>query len=81
MPTLDWIGKKAVLNHHREVAYHLLRCDRSLSADDPDSENLLVQGDNLIALKALLPYYAGKVKETNAQETQVTEGGSDADLR
>ena len=62
MPTLDWIGKKAVLNHHREVPYHLLRCDRSLSAGEPDSENLLVQGDNLIALKALLPYYAGKVK-------------------
>jgi len=62
MPTLDWIGKKAVLNHHREVPYHLLRCDRSLSAGGPDSENLLVQGDNLIALKALLPYYAGKVK-------------------
>lgn len=62
MPTLDWIGKSAVVNHHREVPYHLLRCDRSLSAGDPDSENLLVQGDNLLALKALLPYYAGKVK-------------------
>lgn len=62
MPTLDWIGKKVVLNHHREVPYHLLRCDRGLSAGESDSENLLVQGDNLIALKALLPYYAGKVK-------------------
>ena len=62
MPTLDWIGKKAVLNHHRQVPYHLLRCNASLSAGDPDSGNLLVQGDNLVALKALLPYYAGKVK-------------------
>ena len=62
MPTLDWIGKKAVLNHHRQVPYHLLRCDASLSVGDPDSGNLLVQGDNLVALKALLPYYAGKVK-------------------
>lgn len=62
MPTLDWIGKKAVLNHHREVAYRLLRCNAELSAGDPDSGNLLVQGDNLLALKALLPYYAGKVK-------------------
>ena len=62
MPTLDWIGKKAVLNHHRQVAYHLLRCDASRSVGDPDSGNLLVQGDNLVALKALLPYYAGKVK-------------------
>ena len=62
MPTLDWIGKKAVLNHHRQVPYRLLRCDASLSAGDPDCGNLLVQGDNLLALKALLPYYAGKVK-------------------
>ncbi|MGA3326462.1 MAG: site-specific DNA-methyltransferase [Terriglobia bacterium] len=62
MPTLDWIGKKAVLNHHREVPYRLLKCDASLSAGDPDSGNLLIQGDNLLALKALLPYYAGKVK-------------------
>ena len=62
MPTLEWIGKKAVINHHRQVPYHLLRCDASLSAGDPDCGNLLVQGDNLLALKALLPYYAGKVK-------------------
>ncbi len=62
MPTLDWIGKKAVVNHHREVPYHLLKCDRELSVGDPGSGNLLVQGDNLLALKALLPYYAGKVK-------------------
>jgi hypothetical protein len=62
VPTLEWIGKKAVINHHRQVPYHLLRCDASLSAGDPDCGNLLVQGDNLLALKALLPYYAGKVK-------------------
>jgi DNA modification methylase len=62
MPTLDWIGKKAVLNHHREVPYRLLRCDARLSVGDPGSGNLLVQGDNLVALKALLPYYAGQVK-------------------
>jgi len=62
MPTLDWIGKTAVVNHHRKVPYHLLRCDRELSAGDADAGNLLVQGDNLLALKALLPYYAGKVK-------------------
>ena len=62
MPTLDWIGKKAVVNHHREVPYHLLKCDKALSVGDPGSGNLLVQGDNLLALKALLPYYAGQVK-------------------
>jgi adenine-specific DNA-methyltransferase len=62
MPTLDWIGKKAVLSHHREVPYRLLQADSALSAGDPSSANLLVQGDNLLALKALLPYYAGKVE-------------------
>ena len=62
MPNLDWIGKKAVVNHHREVPFHLLTCIDDLSAGDPGSGNLLVQGDNLIALKALLPYYAGQVK-------------------
>ena len=62
MPTLDWIGKKAVVNHHRVVPYRLLNCDKSKSAGDADAGNLLVQGDNLEALKALLPYYAGKVR-------------------
>ena len=62
MPTLEWIGKKAVVNHHREVPFRLLQCDPALSVGDADSGNLLVQGDNLEALKALLPYYAGKVK-------------------
>ncbi|HAJ26238.1 MAG TPA: site-specific DNA-methyltransferase, partial [Syntrophus sp. (in: bacteria)] len=62
MPTLDWIGKKAVLNHHREVPFHLLKEVTELSAGEGDSGNLLVEGDNLLALKALLPYYAGQVK-------------------
>ena len=62
MPVLDWIGKQAVVNHHREVPYRLIHCDGELSAGDTDAGNLLVQGDNLEALKALLPYYAGKVK-------------------
>jgi adenine-specific DNA-methyltransferase len=62
MPTLDWIGKQAVVNHHREVPYRLVHCDGELSAGDADAGNLLVQGDNLEALRALLPYYAGKVK-------------------
>src|SRR4051812_31932701 len=62
MPTLNWIGKEAVVNHHRQVPFRLLRDVPSLSCGDPGSGNLLVQGDNLLALKALLPYYAGQVK-------------------
>lgn len=62
MPSLNWIGKEAVEHHHKEVPYRLVHCDAALSAGDTDAGNLLVQGDNLEALKALLPYYAGQVK-------------------
>jgi len=62
MPTLDWIGKKAVVNHHSEVPFHLLKEVPDLSVGEPGSGKLLVEGDNLVALKALLPYYAGQVK-------------------
>jgi adenine-specific DNA-methyltransferase len=62
MPTLDWIGKKAVINHHNEVPFHLLKEAPDLSVGEPGSGNLLVEGDNLLALKALLPYFAGQVK-------------------
>ena len=43
MLTLDWIGKKAVVNHHREVPFHLLKCNDELSVGNPGSGNLLVQ--------------------------------------
>lgn len=62
MPTLNWIGKEAVVNHHNEVPFRLLKRNNALSVGEAESGNLLVQGDNLEALKALLPYYAGKVK-------------------
>ncbi|WP_428310231.1 site-specific DNA-methyltransferase [Hydrocarboniphaga sp.] len=68
MPTLNWIGKDAVVRHHKDVPYRLLEPVPELSCIDPaaeageDSGNLIVQGDNLHALKALLPRYAGQVK-------------------
>lgn len=68
MPTLNWIGKDAVIKHHKDVPFRLLEPDEKLShADTKNPENgydgnLIVQGDNLHALKALLPKYAGKVK-------------------
>src|ERR1051325_4288949 len=62
MPTLNWMGKEAVRNHHQTVPFRLLRDVPELSTGDPGSGNLIVQGDNLVALKALLPYYAGQVK-------------------
>ncbi|MBV2210372.1 MAG: site-specific DNA-methyltransferase [Thermomonas sp.] len=62
MPSLNWIGKAAVVNHHQDVPFRLLEPVQSLSCGDADTGNLIVQGDNLLALKALLPRYAGQVK-------------------
>ncbi len=62
MPTLNWIGKEAVVNHHRQVPFHLLTDVPDLACGEPGEGNLIVQGDNLVALKALLPHYAGQVK-------------------
>jgi adenine-specific DNA-methyltransferase len=62
MPTLHWIGKEAVVNHHQRVPFHLLKDVPTLSCGQPGDGNLIVQGDNLVSLKALLPYYAGQVK-------------------
>ena len=62
MPTLNWIGKDAVVKHHKDVPFRLLEPVPELSCGDAASGNLIVQGDNLHALKALLPRYAGQVK-------------------
>ncbi len=50
------------MNHHHAVPFHLLRDVPALACGEPGEGNLIVQGDNLVALKALLPYYAGRVK-------------------
>ncbi|OAV76096.1 Adenine specific DNA methylase Mod [Bacteroidales bacterium Barb7] len=66
MPTLQFKGKTFVQNYHLAVNHHQLIPKRELSLTDKVSlhDNLVIQGDNLIALKALLPTYAGKVKCT-----------------
>ncbi len=62
MPELDFKGKEFVRNHHLTVPYRPLVPDVSKSVGEPDlSGNLIIHGDNLEALKALLPRYAGKV--------------------
>lgn len=62
MPSLNWIGKEAVVRHHKDVPFRLLEPVPELSCGDAASGNLIVQGDNLHALKALLPRYGGQVK-------------------
>lgn len=60
MPTLEWIGKEKIINHHQQVPYRVLEEKYTYNAEK--SENMIIRGDNLEALKALLPRYEGKVK-------------------
>lgn len=60
MPFLDWVNKAQAVTVAGNVPYHLLNFESAHG--DPSAENLLIQGDNLLALKALLPFYRGQVK-------------------
>jgi len=67
MPTLEWIGKEKVVNHHLEVPYHVLKRQYSYDekgehAEDNGSENMIIHGDNLLGLKSLLPKYEGRIR-------------------
>ena len=67
MPTLHWIGKDKVVNHHAEVPFRVLEHKYGFRGNDPTdtsgthSGNKIIHGDNLEALKALLPEYEGKI--------------------
>lgn len=60
MPTLEWIGKDKVINHHQNVPYRVLEEKYTYNAEQ--SDNMIIRGDNLEALKALLPKYEGRIK-------------------
>ena len=60
MPTLEWIGKDKVINHHQQVPYRVLEEKYTYNAEK--SDNMIIRGDNLEALKALLPKYEGRIK-------------------
>lgn len=60
MPHLEWANKGQAVAQAADAPYHLLRFERGYG--DPDADNLLIRGDNLLALKALLPFYRGRVK-------------------
>lgn len=62
MPFLDWVNKKQAKETPREVPYHLLKLEATYGDPVAAGENMLIQGDNLLALKALIPFYAGRVK-------------------
>jgi adenine-specific DNA-methyltransferase len=67
MPTLNWIGKDKVINHHQDVPYKILEpqygfTDGVQQPETNNSGNKIIHGDNLEALKSLLPEYEGKIK-------------------
>lgn len=67
MPTLNWIGKEKVINHHQDVPYKILEpqygfTDGVEQSEPNNSGNKIIHGDNLEALKSLLPEYEGKIK-------------------
>ena len=62
MPILQWLTRDQDLSAAERVPYRLLEEVPDLGAGNPETGNMLIQGDNLDALKALLPFYAGQVK-------------------
>ena len=62
VPLLSWHNRDEDLTRAARVPYRLLEPVADLAYGDPDATNMLIEGDNLDALKSLLPYYAGQVK-------------------
>lgn len=67
MPTLNWIGKEKIINHHLDVPYRVLDhqygfTEKGKQQQETIEGNKIIHGDNLEALKSLLPEYEGKVK-------------------
>lgn len=62
MPILNWLGRDEALKTANKTPYRLLEEVPELGYGDKNTANMIVQGDNLEALKALLPFYAGQVK-------------------
>ena len=64
MPTLNWIGKEKIISHHLDVPFKVLNHEYSCPSTPEKgikNENMIIRGDNLEALKSLLPKYEGKV--------------------
>lgn len=62
MPWLEWLDRKDDVSKAGQTPYRLLEPVHKLDCGDADSPNMLIEGDNLDALKALLPYYGGQVQ-------------------
>ena len=62
MPLLHWVNRNQAEETATHVPYHLLKFEQAYGDEEQAKENLIIQGDNLQALKALLPLYGGQVK-------------------
>ena len=67
MPMLQFKGKSVIETYHHVVPHHRLEFDAKLSllpkGEKPSlAGNLIIEGDNLLALKALRPTHAGRIK-------------------
>jgi len=62
MPTLTWLDRETAVKAGEAVPFRVLDFDPKFSCGDPAAENLIIQGDNLDAVKAIMPYFAGRVK-------------------
>ncbi|MBQ7570007.1 MAG: site-specific DNA-methyltransferase, partial [Synergistaceae bacterium] len=70
MPTLNWLGKDKIINHANKIPFHVLNHKYNFQAkinslfenSEINTGNKIFHGDNLIAIKSLLPEYAGKIK-------------------
>jgi adenine-specific DNA-methyltransferase len=60
MPYIDWMGKDDVINHHKNIEYKTIDCQDEIG--EKNSDNMIIKGDNLLALKSLLPYYSNSIK-------------------
>lgn len=65
MPTLSWLGKKKIVNHHLDVPFHVLdkkyKFESKVENSNNSADNKIIHGDNLAVLKSLLPEFEGKV--------------------
>lgn len=65
MPTLSWLGKKKIVNHHLDVPFHVLdkkyNFESKIESKNNSTDNKIIHGDNLAVLKSLLPEFEGKV--------------------
>ena len=76
MPTLNWIGKEAVVNHHLKVPFHLLKDVPELACGEPGNGNLIVQDDNCAGATAAVRRTTGHLLRRLPARARALAGGA-----